>query len=194
MSDQLLGVIVGAVIGFAGTYLIARLEREADKERRREERRWQYRRKQVERIRAHWEQTSRLSWGCIVFSKQFLELLGRIGAVPGREVSEELLQELKGLRGQADKLYVEMSEAYEQLWRVLAIHDPELGPAVRLRVAEAFSSVGGICGVMESLEPEALADDKMAGLEKELKQYERTIIESIRQVENSMERYVTRFG
>lgn len=166
MNDQLLGVIVGAAIGFLGPLLVTLFQWYMEREKRREDRLWHYRQEHIHRVRPSWEQLSASLYDLLDMVEDGLIWLDRAAATEGIEEAEDLKREFdkqfQRMHEQADKLTARLSEIPAQMWTVLTMHDPDLGPSVRSQIGEALQSVSAFAKVVESLRYEPRPDSGLS--------------------------------
>lgn len=194
MSDQLVGVIVGALIGFAGTALITLFQWRSEREKRREERLWQHRQEHIQRLRPAWERTRDFMIEYIKLNEIGHRLVSLISEVVitgelldsmhreilAMDVGVSRLQELDGPPSLSDMLPLGL------------ILDPNLQESVQkalYQFEKAREYIQDVVPLLRKEEP--LGRGKAGEIAKRLAEDRQVCMQAIREVEIAMERYLT---
>jgi len=130
MSKELagaIGVMLGAMIGFLGSILVAFLERGTEREKRREDRLWHIRQERVKILRPSLEQLYEYLDQSLAWAQDM------IGALDGLAASQKLTKQVQKTRRQAHKLNAQVGKTLPQLRKVLSRQDTKLGTTIAER-------------------------------------------------------------
>lgn len=201
MSDQLLGVIIGAGIGFAGTALITLFQWRMEKEKRREERLWQYRQEHLRSIRPIWERVHRCLYEYVKVSERVYAVVdgGLLAQQEGTwhefcdEVIPVALESIGASLSRLEELQLDDSE----LLALGTIHDPHLREAMRKGLSDLHGALAFLRSDVDSYYKKCLDGYEPASAEKLVETLKRFaearggVVQVIRDIESSIERYVT---
>jgi len=202
MSEQLAGVIVGAAIAFAGTALITLFQWYMEKEKRREERVWWYRQEHLQRLRPAWERMHGRYLESLTVSEKITTLLDGLAGVDETKRHEKLEEMVKELRRIAEshfdveRLQTLSSEAATDAALIASTHHPKLAESIRTAVLKLAETMDDLLGNVQSLLERFAVDVEVSPAEitkatKRLDECRGSLIETMREVETSIERYVT---
>jgi len=202
VSEQLIGVIVGALIGFGGTALVTLFQWRIEKEKRREERLWHYRQQHVQRLRLAWEEVRRQALESLRFSEKIATGLDALAAAEDTKTYEEIEEGLEEWvpkiqpRFDRDKVESRFSELMTNLLFIASLHDPSLRDSINKATSAVIDGLVSVLGNVQSL-----LDKLDHGIEitpsdakKAVEQFNvarAIIVAAMREVEMSIEQHTT---
>ncbi len=203
MSEQLIGVIVGALIGFAGTALITLLQWRIEREKRREDRSWRYRQERVQDLRVAWEEVRRLYLDLLEFEEKTAKHLDRLAAAEDSETYEEIQErfkewsqkEVRGFAGEEGE--DRFTELMTNLVAIASVQDPSLQQDIIKATRSVMYAMGTSMGSVQSLlykfdHGEELSSEDTTRAVEQCNEVRAIIAKAMTLVETAIERYVTK--
>ena len=201
MSEQLVGVIVGALIGFSGTLLTVLIHSKIEKDKRREERLWHLRKDRLERkIEPAWQATSTLLYELVDCLDSALQMLKQLQEVA--DLDQEADTSTKAAFDNFLKRWMQISSAIDtfskhDLRTIEALYEIEIARAISNAVSSSLGVIGDVGKEIEDLFYRRIHDVRVGSGEisaaiQDLSKAEAQVSDSVRKVEKVIEKHLTK--
>jgi len=201
MSEQLVGVIVGALIGFTGTLLSVLIHSRIEKDKRREERLWRFRKDRMEsKIEPAWQSILTLQYEMVDWLDHVLKIFDRLQEVPDKtqETDPSTQAMFDHFTERCRDIQRTMDRLQKHEFRTIRTYcDVKVGQAI----SEVFSDFNDVVQDIGSkvqdlnnkyIHDEEVGSDELNALIQDLSTAEVRVTLSVRKVEGIIEEHLTK--
>jgi len=201
MSEQLVGVIVGALIGFSGTLLSVLIHSRIEKDKRREERLWRFRKDRMEgKIEPAWQSIYALQYEMIDWLDHVVKIFDQLQEVPNKdqEVDASTQAMFDHFTERCSDIERTMDRLQKHEFRTIRTYcDVKIGQAISELFSDFNDVVQDIGSKVQDLNnkyihDEEVGSDEINALIQDLSTAEVRVTLSVRKVEGIIEEHLTK--